>query len=173
MIRKTVLLAALVTLAPATLLAADPAATTTAPQASHQHGRGQWFSRLDTNHDGVITKEEHSAAAEARVDKMFAAVDTNHDGKITQDELRASAEARRAAMKAKFDARIKAADKNGDGVLSKDEAAALPMLGRRFDRLDTNKDGYLSSDEIEAAGQGRHHFRRGAWNGNDGAPAQR
>jgi Ca2+-binding EF-hand superfamily protein len=171
MIRKSVLLAALVTLAPAALFAADPATSTT-PQAGHPHAGGRWFSRLDTNHDGVISKEEASAAAEARVDKMFATLDTNHDGKITQDELRASAEARRAAMKAKFDARIKAADTNGDGVLSKDEAAALPMLARRFDLLDTNKDGYLSTDEIQAA-HGRHHFRPGAWNGNGGAPAQR
>jgi hypothetical protein len=170
MIRKTVLLAALVTLAPAALLAADPATTT--PQARGAHGGG-WFSRLDTNHDRVITKDEASASAQARVDKMFATLDTNHDGKITQDELRAAAQARRAAMKAKLDARIKAADKNGDSVLSKDEAAALPMLARRFDQLDTNKDGYLSTDEIEAGAHGRHHFRPGAWNGNGGPPAQR
>jgi Ca2+-binding EF-hand superfamily protein len=170
MIRKTVLLAALVTLAPAALLAADPA--TTAPQADKPHGGGQWFSRLDTNHDGAISKDEASAAADARVDRMFANADTNHDGLITQDELRAAAQARRAAMKAKFDARIKAADKNGDGVLSKDEAAALPMFARRFDRLDINKDGYLSTDEIQAA-QHHRHFRPGASQGNGGAPAQR
>ena len=170
MIRKSVLLAALVTLAPAALLAADPA-TTTAP-AGRPHGEGQWFSRMDTNHDGAISKEEASAAAEARVNRMFASVDTNHDGLITQDELRAAAQARRAAMKAKADARFKAADKNGDGFLSKEEAAALPMLARHFDALDKNKDGLLSSEEVEAATH-RHHFAGGAWKGNGGTPAQR
>jgi len=122
MIRKSVLLAALVTLAPAALLAADPAATT--PPAGGPHGEGRWLSQLDTNHDGAVSKEEASAAAQARVDKMFANVDANHDGLITQEELRAAAQARRAEMKAKAVARFKAADKNGDGFVTKEEFAA-------------------------------------------------
>jgi Ca2+-binding EF-hand superfamily protein len=169
MIRKSVLLAALVTLAPAALLAADPAATT--PPAGRPHGEGRWFSQLDTNHDGAVSKEEASAAAQARVDKMFARVDTNHDGLITQDELRAAAQARRADMKAKAAARFKAADKNGDGFLSKEEAAAIPMLARHFDRLDTNQDGMLSPEEIEAGA--RHSFAGQGWKGPGGAPSQR
>ena len=113
MIRKSILLAALVTLAPAALLAADPSATT--PQAGRPHG--QWFNRLDTNHDGAISKDEATAAAQARVQKMFDRLDANRDGLITQDEMRAAAQARRAEMNAKADARFKAADKNGDGFL--------------------------------------------------------
>ncbi len=169
MIRKSILLAALVTLAPAALFAADPAATT--PPAGRPHGEGRWFESLDTNHDGAISKDEATAAAQARIQKMFDKVDTNHDGLITQDELRAAAQARRAEMKAKAAARFKAADKNGDGLLSKDEAAAIPMLARHFDALDTNKDGMLSPEEIEAAAH--HHFAGRGWKGNGGAPAQR
>ena len=169
MIRKSVLLAALVTLAPAALLAADPAATT--PSAGRPHGEGRWLSQLDTNHDGAVSREEASAAAQARVDKMFANVDANHDGLITQEELRAAAQARRADMKAKAVARFKAADKNGDGFLSKDEAAANPMLTRHFDALDTNQDGMLSPEEIEA---GAHHpFADRGWKGPGSGPAQR
>ena len=167
MIRKSVLLAALVTLAPAALLAADPAATT--PPAGRPHG--EWFTKVDTNHDGAISKEEAAAAAQARIDKMFAKVDANHDGLITKDELRAAEQARRAEMKAKAVARFKAADKNGDGFLSKDEAAAIPMLARHFDALDTNKDGMLSPEDIEAAAH--HHFAAGGWKGPGSAPAQR
>ena len=85
MIRKSVLLAALVTLAPAALLAADPAATT--PPAGKPHGEGRWFAQVDTNHDGAISREEALAAAQARIDKQFAQLDTNHDGLITQDDL--------------------------------------------------------------------------------------
>jgi Ca2+-binding EF-hand superfamily protein len=169
MIRKSVLLAALVTLAPAALLAADPAATT--PPAGRPHGEGRWFSQLDTNHDGAVSREEATAAAQARVDKMFANLDTNHDGLITQDELRAAAEARRAEMKAKAAARFKAADANGDGLLSKEEATAIPMLARRFDRLDTNQDGMLSPEEIEAGAH--HHSAPQGWKGPGGAPSQR
>ena len=168
MIRKSVLLAALVTLAPAALLAADPAATTAS--SGKPHGEGRWISQLDTNHDGAVSKEEATAAAQARIDKLFAKVDTNHDGLITQEELRAAAQARRAEAKAKAAARFKAADKNGDGFLSKDEAAALPMLARHFDTLDTNKDGMLSPEEVEAPA---HHFAGRGWKGPGGAPAQR
>ena len=44
-----------------------------------------------------------------------------------------------------------ALDKNGDGVISRDEAAAKPMLAKMFDTLDTNKDGVLSKAEMKAA----------------------
>ena len=166
MIRKSVLLAALVTLAPAVLLAADPAAPAGGPR-----GEGQWFNRLDTNHDGVISKDEATAASEARTAKWFDKLDTNHDGMVTQDEIRAAAEARRAEMKAKAAARFKAADKNGDGFLSKEEAAAIPMIARNFDALDTNQDGQLSPEELAAA---HHHFGAAhGWKGHGSDPAQR
>lgn len=42
-------------------------------------------------------------------------------------------------------------DKNGDGSISRDEAAANPRLSESFDRIDTNKDGALSADELRAA----------------------
>lgn len=38
-------------------------------------------------------------------------------------------------------------DANGDGVITKAEAAAFPRLAARFDELDRNKDGKLSGDE--------------------------
>jgi Ca2+-binding EF-hand superfamily protein len=46
--------------------------------------------------------------------------------------------------------RIKAADTNGDGLISRDEAKALPMLSKHFDEIDTNHDGQLSPDELKA-----------------------
>lgn len=42
-------------------------------------------------------------------------------------------------------------DTNGDGVISRSEAAAKPKLAERFDEIDTNKDGVLSQDELKAA----------------------
>ncbi|HQQ59015.1 MAG TPA: EF-hand domain-containing protein [Thermomonas sp.] len=41
-------------------------------------------------------------------------------------------------------------DANGDGAISKDEAAKFPRLAASFDQIDTNKDGKLSQDELAA-----------------------
>jgi hypothetical protein len=46
--------------------------------------------------------------------------------------------------------RIKAADTNGDGLISKAEAQALPMLAKHFDEIDTDGNGQLSPDELRA-----------------------
>src|SRR5258706_14096287 len=44
--------------------------------------------------------------------------------------------------------RIKAADTNGDGLISKEEAKALPMIAKHFDEIDTDGKGQLSPDEV-------------------------
>ena len=53
--------------------------------------------------------------------------------------------------------RLKAADTNADGLISRAEAAALPRLAAHFDAIDTNGDGYLSAEEMQAGRHGRHH----------------
>jgi hypothetical protein len=51
-------------------------------------------------------------------------------------------------------ARLKAADTNGDGLISKAEAqASLPRLYKHFDEIDTNHDGQVSPEELKAAHQ--------------------
>lgn len=42
------------------------------------------------------------------------------------------------------------ADANGDGSLSREEAARVPALAARFDELDNNQDGALSLEEFAA-----------------------
>ena len=44
--------------------------------------------------------------------------------------------------------RLKQADTNGDGLISRDEAKALPRLAQHFDEIDANHDGQLSADEL-------------------------
>jgi len=46
--------------------------------------------------------------------------------------------------------RLKAADTNGDGLIGKDEAQALPMLAKHFNEIDTDQNGQLSPDELRA-----------------------
>lgn len=46
--------------------------------------------------------------------------------------------------------RFKAADADGDGALSKEEAQrGMPRLAERFAALDTNQDGKISADEMQ------------------------
>ena len=48
--------------------------------------------------------------------------------------------------------RLKAADTDNDGMISRAEAEkSLPFLAAHFDQIDTNKDGKLSPDELKAA----------------------
>ena len=44
--------------------------------------------------------------------------------------------------------RLRAADTNGDGMISRDEAAALPRLAARFDEIDANHDGQVTREEL-------------------------
>ena len=47
-------------------------------------------------------------------------------------------------------------DKNGDGTISRDEAAAHKGLAKHFDAIDANKDGKLTKDEMQAYRATRH-----------------
>jgi hypothetical protein len=56
--------------------------------------------------------------------------------------------------------RLKAADTDGNGTLSRAEAAALPRLAERFDAIDANRDGQVTFDEL-AAFRKSHGGKRG------------
>src|SRR5258708_19413554 len=46
--------------------------------------------------------------------------------------------------------RLKAADTDGNGLISREEAKALPMIAKHFDEIDTNQDGQISPEELRA-----------------------
>ena len=56
----------------------------------------------------------------------------------------------------KMHERMKAADKDSDGKISRTEAAELPRLAKHFDEIDTNKDGFITKEEMQA-----HRAKRG------------
>jgi Ca2+-binding EF-hand superfamily protein len=47
--------------------------------------------------------------------------------------------------------RFKAADKDNDGTLDKEEAKAMPGVAKNFDKIDADKDGTVSMDELKAS----------------------
>ena len=60
--------------------------------------------------------------------------------------------------------RIKQADTNGDGMLNRAEAAALPRILKHFDEIDTNHDNQITADELRAFHEkmrGEHEKHRG------------
>ena len=64
-----------------------------------------------------------------------------------------------AAHRGAFLERLKAADTNGDGMLSQQEAAALPHIAAHFSAIDANQDGQITFDELRAymKSQRGHH----------------
>lgn len=105
------------------------------------------FAKLDTNHDGVISKSELNAINSNREQKMeqraanfdpskiFDRLDLNHDGKITVAEAQ-SARGQHAQGKG--------------GQPSQVSATAFSGL---FARADTNKDNVITRDEFTAMGE--------------------
>ena len=52
--------------------------------------------------------------------------------------------------------RLKQADVDGNGLISREEAKALPRLARHFDEIDANRDGQLSKEEMHAFHETMH-----------------
>ncbi len=131
------------------------------PMRAHRgmHGSAMMM-RADANEDGVITRAEAIAKADARFDQL----DTNHDGKVTSDEQNAM----RSAMRDRMGARGKSPPEGGpqgamagmgrhhdrDGAMTKAETEARAV--KRFDRMDANHDGKLDKTELANFKEMRH-----------------
>ena len=104
---------------------------------------------MDANKDGFVTREE--AQSFPMLSAQFDAVDTNKDGKLDTAEMDAHRQAMHGQMRAHGEERWKAADTDGDGAISRDEAkVAMPRLFAEFDKLDANNDGKVTRDEMRA-----------------------
>jgi Ca2+-binding EF-hand superfamily protein len=129
--------------------AASPGCAAGAPGARGPGG-AHMLERLkaaDTNADGMISRDEAKAGL-PRIFANFDAIDANKDGFITFDELKAYHQQHRAARAAEH---WKLMDANGDGKISREEAARFPRLAQHFDEIDANKDGFITQDEMRDA----------------------
>ena len=105
--------------------------------------------RADANGDGVVTRAEAAAAADAR----FTALDRNRDGKLSADEM--------PGRRWKRDDSTPRPDAGRPDITR--EAFRARAL-ERFDRMDANRDGRVDKSEREAMrarGGGRGHHGRG------------
>ena len=97
------------------------------------------FVRADTNHSGGLDRVEASAAGYA--DENFDAIDTDHDHIITLYEI--------GVFLAKRSRDWERADTNGDGVVTREEAAKIPALAKIFTKADHDGDGMVRKQEQE------------------------
>jgi len=106
------------------------------------------FQKYDLDRDGKVTTKELSNP------QAFERFDVNKDGAITLEEYEkvagatakpsASSGVANNALKSHIEGTIKAADKNGDGKITKEEAGEAAW----FARLDQDGDGVISAEEL-------------------------
>lgn len=106
--------------------------------------------KIDVNADGVIDRKE--AASHPRLAEKFDELDRNRDGKLDSSER--PHHKRGHGRHGGGMNRIVAADKDGDGRISRGEAASLSRIAPAFDQIDANRDGFIVRSELT-----RYHER--------------
>lgn len=109
------------------------------------------LSKLDTNKDNFIDKDEAAKDKRGKISEDFEVIDSNDDGLIDLEELDASLNDR-IPKKVSPKKIIKEVDDNGDGTLNELEVAAKGKrdLSEKFSEIDTNKDAELDEEELKA-----------------------
>lgn len=123
------------------LMATSAIADAEAPGGAHR------LQALDIDGDQLISLAEAQAGA-PRLAARFSSVDANQDGMLSPDELAAGQPLRKVRFDIEKD--FAAADADSDGMLTRAEAAEMPIVNDFFGEMDGNSDGYFTQDEIRA-----------------------
>lgn len=146
------------------LMIASPLAMATegAPQSSETTTPFERdFSKTDTDMNGSLSRAEAEQAKAQLLIANFDKIDIDKSGALERTEIKSFLEAIQKAMQAQqeehlkeFSRRLKAADKNKNGKLTKKELAAakdkLPSVESNFDAIDANSDKSITMEEILA-----------------------
>jgi len=144
----TALLGAGALAAASAAVAADANGTAADRAAARDAARQRFFDKIDTNHDGVVSRAEYQAWVDAR----FAKLDPQGTGSVDAAQIAASPAAA-ARVQKRAEAFVKRYDTSGSGSVSKADFEAREMA--RFDRLSGGADT-LTPDQLAAARHGRH-----------------
>lgn len=150
---KRILWLALMVSSPLTM-ATEGAPTASAAETPFERD----FSKADTDMNGAISRAEAEGAEAQLLTVNFDKIDANGDGELDRKEIQSFLQtALQNAMRAQqeeFLKRLKAADKNKNGKLTKKELASakdkLPGLEKNFDKIDANRDKSITMEEITA-----------------------
>ncbi len=125
-------------------------------QPSGAFNAREFFELLDANDDQVIDKSEVPESGRPAFEKLLTSGDRNKNGRLEIAEFRelvaglreggapASAPDTNNAGAGNLQQRFAAADKNGDGKISREEWPGNPEV---FAQADADKDGFVSRDE--------------------------
>lgn len=114
-----------------------------ARQAKYAEAKQRFFDRIDTNHDGKISRAEYQAWVDGRFDKL----DVNHDGVVDASEIASSPVAAERVQK-RAEHFVKRYDASGSGKVSKSDFETKEMA--RFDKLGAGADS-LTAEQFAAA----------------------
>lgn len=111
----------------------------------------QIFKRLDANGDGKLDVGEFPEQARPRLAPFVERFDTDGDKALSIEEFRKGQQVLRTQAVGGMPSRplMSALDRDGDGVLSKDEIASAADSLKKLDR---DGDGSLSREELANAG---------------------
>ncbi len=147
---------------PALAQAQAPAAQQQLPTRSELNAKlDEGFNRVDSNHDGFLSRQEvTSAGAKAvaqaqesvdeKVKEEFNKLDTDKNGSLSLAEFKAAA---KVTTKASPDEALARLDTNKDGRISAAEFKANTLAS--YDKVDANHDGKLTQEEAAKAAQSR------------------
>ena len=125
------------------------------------------FQSLDTNGDGVLSREEiyegyrqtlGDVEAKKEVDRIMSEIDIDQNGTIDYNEfVMAATNRQKMLQKEKLEATFKIFDKDGNGSISKEEIKSLlctrsddkKVIDEIIKEVDSNGDGEISLNEFK------------------------
>ncbi len=118
-------------------------AQTSGELESYQRRLERLFERLDRNGDRRLTPSE--VQGRPYLQRHFQRLDRQGRGYLVPSDLTPATPAAQGERARQF---FTTADRNGNGVIDRQEADGYPWLERRFNAIDSNGDGGINREEL-------------------------